>query len=162
MRTTAGNVVSNVVDLYNVATGAWSTAQLSVGRQSPAAASVGNAALFAGGYIESVFLCRERGGWGLVYCCKRVECLRVLQFCGSACPATTSSLKRATAGGTVSNVVDVYNVATGAWSTAKLSMARVYPTAATVGNVVLFAGGTTASVSLCMKGGGSCLLLRAC
>ncbi len=48
----------------------------------------------------------------------------------------------ATAGApNVSNVVDVYNSATGAWSTAKLSVARMYLAAASVGNFVLFAGG---------------------
>ena len=49
MRATAGDGVSNVVDVYNGATGAWSTAQLSVARYGIAAASVGNVALFAGG-----------------------------------------------------------------------------------------------------------------
>ena len=51
MRATAGFVVSNVVDVYNGTTGAWSTAQLSVARYLVAAASVGNLALFAGGWI---------------------------------------------------------------------------------------------------------------
>ena len=58
-RATAGPY-SNVVDVYNGATGAWSTAQLSVARSSLAAASVGNVALFAGGY-NSALLCREGG-----------------------------------------------------------------------------------------------------
>ena len=40
----------NAVDLYNSATGAWSTAQLSVVRSNLAATSVGNVAIFAGGY----------------------------------------------------------------------------------------------------------------
>ena len=40
---------SNVVDIYNVITGLWSTAVLSVARYGLAAASVGNVALFAGG-----------------------------------------------------------------------------------------------------------------
>jgi hypothetical protein len=48
MRATAG-AYSAVVDVYNVATGAWSTAQLSVGRVFLVAASIGNVALFAGG-----------------------------------------------------------------------------------------------------------------
>ena len=48
MRATAG-AYSNAVDLYNSATGAWSTAQLSVARSSLAATSVGNVAIFAGG-----------------------------------------------------------------------------------------------------------------
>ena len=60
MRTTAG-YGSNAVDLYNSATGAWSTAQLSVARYWLAAASVGNVALFAGGVNNSALLCREGG-----------------------------------------------------------------------------------------------------
>ncbi len=51
---------SNVVDLFNSATGTWSTAQLSVARYWFAAASVGNVALFAGGVAASALLCRER------------------------------------------------------------------------------------------------------
>jgi hypothetical protein len=45
---TAGSL-SNAVDLYNGASGTWSTAQLSVARSSLAATSVGNVAIFAGG-----------------------------------------------------------------------------------------------------------------
>jgi hypothetical protein len=56
---------------------------------------------------------------------------------------TASSLIRATADGPASNVVDVYNGATGAWSTAQLSVGRYYLAAASVGNVSLFAGGYT-------------------
>ena len=62
MRATAG-VGSNAVDLYNSATGAWSTAQLSVGRYWLAAASVGNVAIFAGGYTGSVLLLIEGELW---------------------------------------------------------------------------------------------------
>ncbi len=40
---------SSAVDLYDSATGTWSTAQLSVGRWSLAATSVGKVAIFAGG-----------------------------------------------------------------------------------------------------------------
>ena len=76
MRATAGaasNVVgaplSNVVDVYNGATGAWSTAQLSVVRYWLAAASVGNVALFAGGYTGSVLLCKGEGGCILLSAC---------------------------------------------------------------------------------------------
>ena len=43
----------------------------------------------------------------VVYFCVRVFCLRVLRYCGSVCPATASSLMRATAG-IDSNVVDIY------------------------------------------------------
>jgi len=61
-RTTAVGVVSNVVDLYNSATGTWSTALLSMARYGLAAASVGNVALFAGGALGSALLCREGAG----------------------------------------------------------------------------------------------------
>jgi hypothetical protein len=56
-----GGSVSGAVDVYNSATGAWSMAQLSVARYALAAASVGNVALFAGGYnpYSGVF-CRNR------------------------------------------------------------------------------------------------------
>ena len=66
---------------------------------------------------------------------------------------------RATAGAG-SNGVDVYNVATGAWSTAQLSEARWDLAAASFGNVALFAGGYGAW--FVQGGGGRCLLLRAC
>ncbi len=60
MCATAGESASNVADLYNSATGAWSTAQLSVARSALAAASVGNLAIFTGGgYNRSALLCRE-------------------------------------------------------------------------------------------------------
>ena len=62
MRATAG-AYSNAVDLYNSATGAWSTAQLSVARDNLAAASVGNLAIFAGGYTGSVLLWIEGELW---------------------------------------------------------------------------------------------------
>jgi len=41
---------ADAVDLYNSTTGVWSTAQLSAARGYLAAASVGNVAIFAGGY----------------------------------------------------------------------------------------------------------------
>ena len=49
MGVTAGSEPFNAVDLYNGASGAWSTAQLSVARTDLAATSVGNVAIFAGG-----------------------------------------------------------------------------------------------------------------
>ncbi len=49
MRVIAGNEYFNAVDLYNSASGTWSTAQLSVARSESAATSVGNLTIFAGG-----------------------------------------------------------------------------------------------------------------
>ena len=44
------------------AQGTWSMAQLSEARYGLAAASVGNVALFAGGFTGSALLCREGRG----------------------------------------------------------------------------------------------------
>jgi hypothetical protein len=57
-----------VADLYNSASGTWSTAQLSVARSEHGATSVGNVAIFAGGYswTGSSILCHLLDGcsWG--------------------------------------------------------------------------------------------------
>ena len=83
MRSTAGSSTI-ATDVYNGATGAWSTAQLSFARCYLAAASVGNAALFAGGgNTGGALLCTERG-FRVVYCCMRVLCFvldAVLRLC---------------------------------------------------------------------------------
>jgi hypothetical protein len=51
--TAGGGYYSNAVDLYNSASGTWSTAQLSVARPHMAATSVGNVAIFAGGVDQT-------------------------------------------------------------------------------------------------------------
>jgi hypothetical protein len=56
MRVTAGEHF-DAVDMYNSASGTWSTAQLSVARNSIAATSVGNVAIFAGGLAGDCSLC---------------------------------------------------------------------------------------------------------
>ena len=56
MGVTADYVGSNAVDLYNGASGTWSTAQLSVARYLLAATSVGNVAIFAGGHTGNCSL----------------------------------------------------------------------------------------------------------
>ena len=57
MRVSAGGEGSNATDLYNSASGTWSTAQLSVVRYVLAATSVGNVAFFAGGDAGNCSLC---------------------------------------------------------------------------------------------------------
>jgi hypothetical protein len=48
---------------------------------------------------------------------------------------------RSAAGSFSNSVVDIYNSVTGAWSTAVLSVARVYIEATSAGKMALFAGG---------------------
>ncbi len=73
---------SNAVDLYNGASGTWSTAQLSVARAYLAATSVGNVAIFAGGYsyagncsltlfVEGLLLGLMSVGDGVMFACLR-------------------------------------------------------------------------------------------
>jgi hypothetical protein len=50
---TLADAADDAVDLYNSTTGAWSTAQLSVARWWLAATSVGNVAVFAGGFTSA-------------------------------------------------------------------------------------------------------------
>jgi hypothetical protein len=57
MRVTAAGGQSNDVDLHNSASGTWSTAQLSVARHLLSATSVGNVAIFAGGYGGNCSFC---------------------------------------------------------------------------------------------------------
>ena len=80
MRVTADGGYSNAVDLYNSASGTWSTAQLSVARSSLAATSVGNVAIFAGGYtgncsltlfVEGLLFGLTRVGDAVTFACLR-------------------------------------------------------------------------------------------
>jgi hypothetical protein len=56
MGVTADAGAFNAVDLYNFTSGTWSTAQLSVSRALLAATSVGNVAIFAGGWKSNCSL----------------------------------------------------------------------------------------------------------
>jgi hypothetical protein len=74
------------VDLYNTASGTWSTAQLSVARGYLAATSVGNVSIFAGGYTGncSFTLFVEGLLFGFDECGRRCDCYDVCVFraCG--------------------------------------------------------------------------------
>jgi hypothetical protein len=142
MRATAA-VYFNATDLYDSAAGVWSTAQLSVARAALVAISVGNVAIFAGGFQD----------WGLGALLRESLDCDLSVFHSFAFYAAACSLTRATAG-TPSNVVDLYNGATGAWSTAKLSLGRWGLAATSVGNVALFAGGLNSSAQFVGGRGG--------
>jgi hypothetical protein len=139
----AGGVGSDVVDVYNHVTGAWSTAKLSVARSDSAATSVGNVAIFAGGQTtrdvsDAVDVFNYvTGAWSTA----KLSVAR-----GNGLAATSVGNVAIFAGGQSPNqvaveAVDVYNHVTGAWSTAKLSVARAGLAATSVGNVAIFAGG---------------------
>ena len=69
MRLTAGNGWSNATDLYNSASGTWSTAQLSVARSWLAATTVRNVAIFAGGDGGNCIVAIYHGGFASELLC---------------------------------------------------------------------------------------------
>jgi hypothetical protein len=135
---------SKAVDVFNSAAQTWSTAQLSVARESLAATSVGTLALIAGGENAGSLLRKVHG-----------SLMNTIAFRSSVFGLyRLFSLDRFiifhpnhlnfTSGGN-SNAVDVYNSATGVWSTAQLSLARRFLAATSVGNLAFFAGGHSGS-----------------
>ncbi len=153
MKGTAGSVDVDVVDMYNSASGAWSTAQLSVARSGIGATSVGNVAIFAGGHTGnsnfSMMGC-SRGCFKFVICVKQFEAYSlVLLAVACVCTAAGCRVTNFTAGTSSSsgftNAVDLYNSASGTWSTARLSVERNDIAATSVGNVAIFAGGQTSN-----------------
>jgi hypothetical protein len=133
---------SNAVDIFNVTSGAWSFAALSVARFGLAATSLPNQALaiFAGGGMTCCHVYFRIFACCVVWCAGwRMGCLRwrrvvLLIACASLMPC---------AGGSVDNAVDIFNVTSGAWSTAALSVARFALAATSLPNLgaAIFAGG---------------------
>lgn len=93
------------VEIYDAASGQWSTANLSLARADMAAGSVDGLALFGGGFT----------GYG--------------DFGSHGAPT---------------DVVDIYDSATGSWSATTMPLAAGFQSAVTVGHRVVFAGGTQA------------------
>ena len=132
MRITAGwdtCCASDVVDVYNSATGTWSTARLSLGRDRIAATSVGNVVVFAGGYVQGTSLYLWQG----MILAAFAHCFLIQSAADSFSSVTA---------------VDIFNSATGTWSTAQLSQARRNIGATSVGSVALFAAGAVSDLSL--------------
>ena len=145
MKITADTERSNAVDMFNSASGTWSTAQLSVARRDFSATSVGNVAIFAGGSTgnSSVPSHFEVLLFGLLWV--RDACLRHVAWCCLCLRCSSLPFTRATAASVHFNAVDMYNSASVTWSTAQLSVARYGHAAASVGNVAIFAGGQTSN-----------------
>jgi hypothetical protein len=128
---------SNVVDIFNVTAGTWSTAVLSQARGYLAATSLPNAgvAIFSGGHSTCCCVCMGcfRIGLGARGMHELGECDVLMPF-ASVMPC---------AGGDLSNVVDIFNVTAGTWSTAVLSQPQYALSATSLPNagVAIFAGG---------------------
>jgi hypothetical protein len=146
---------SDRVDIYNVTSGSWTTATLSIARHELAATSSGNLVFFGGGWNQTggttpynqvdiynisdnswstATLSQARAGLAAT------SVGNVILFAGGYNSNTTFNPAY------FSNVVDIYNVTSGTWSSATLSQGRWYLAATTVANrYALFAGGYNGS-----------------
>lgn len=144
-----GGYFSSRVDIYDISTGKWSTAELSEARSHPYAAAAGNKILFAGGRKSNL-------GSG------ESKVVDIYNVATGTWSTTTLSVDREgvsiaaignkimIAGGHSSesghlNSVDVYDAATDKWEKLQLSEARMDAAAAAAGNKLLVAGGISES-----------------
>ena len=143
--------ISSVVDIFNVRAGTWSTAALSQARGYLAATSLPVSpdtvvVIFAGGLGTCCCVCLSccRMGLGARGMHEWGEC-GVLMPCASVMPCA--------GGGSYSNVVDIFNVTAGTWSTAVLSQPRRDLAATSLPNagVAIFAGGHSTCCCVCLS-----------
>ena len=138
-----GKVPSGVVDLYDGATDTWSTAELSQPRSDIKVAVVEGRAIFAGGVtgdgptdVVDVYDATT-GSWSTAHLSEARRGIAVATV-GSMALFAGGSNRTGNQAVQHTAVVDLYDGATGTWTTAKLSEARSL-FAATAGSQALFA-----------------------
>jgi hypothetical protein len=157
----AGGGYSNAVDIFDVVSGAWSTAALSVARQYLAATSLSDlgVAIFAGGQGTCCDI-YFRTFWFFLLCGLGN---RMLELAGVALLIACASLMPCAVdgGSRPSNAVDIFNVVSGAWSTAALSVARHGLAATSLSNLglAIFAGGLGTCSHVCFSVFVCCVVL---
>jgi hypothetical protein len=133
------------VDIYDMATNTWSTAELSLARAWIGAVTAGNKIFFAGGQFDGFssnvvdIYDASTNSWTITHLSRGADALA----------ATTVGNKVFFAGGNwgmyATDVVDIYDLTGNTWSTATLSTRRNFITAASANNKVYFSGGYDAS-----------------
>jgi hypothetical protein len=138
---TIGEATSRV-DIYDIVTHNWSTAELSIARTNMAVAVSGNKIFFAGGGDT------DGATWSIAYnnvdiydALTNTWSIDSLSSPRSGVTGTAVGSKVFFAGGCCSNAVDIYDLATNSWSVATLSQERTAISAVTVNSKVYFAGG---------------------
>ncbi len=138
---------SSRVDIYDILTNTWSTAELTANnRMGMAVATVGNKVLFAGGMENDNGITTSRVDIydGSTNSWSQAE---LSQPRGYLAASTVSNKVLFAGGGTWmpnllgSDVVDIYDNATNSWTKTNLSQGRFSLSANTIGNKVYFAGG---------------------
>ncbi len=142
------NVKSRTVDLFDAATGGWSTARLSQARSAITVATVGTKAIFAGGELGSGNLSKvvdiydaATGRWSNASLSERRAHMTTAVVGTKVFFAGGEQI-----GGSRNNRVDIYDAVTGKWSLARLTGAR--DNAVSVGSKAIFAGGLTLGGSI--------------
>jgi N-acetylneuraminic acid mutarotase len=139
------------VDIYDASTGEWTVEQLSVPRNSLAATTVGDVAIFAGGSpsydllrtLDTVDLYdNATGTWTAARLSQPRNQLAATAHGTKA--YISGGLLQPTSGATppvFSDVIDVYDTASKQWSVLKMPKPRAAHSSVTVGDKILFAGG---------------------
>jgi hypothetical protein len=136
------------VDIYDISTQGWSTAELSAPRWNIATVTAGTKVFFAGGVYY------DDGDNGISTDVVDIYDASTNQWSTAQLSDARHSIAAATIGDKVffaggqagdyiymSDKVDVYNLTTNSWSTTVLSQPRQYITAVTANNKIYFAGG---------------------
>ena len=123
---------SDIVDIYDLTSETWSTANLSQARSGVAASVVGDVALFGGGQTSTTEVSDRVDIYNFSTGTWTTASLSEARF---FCTAVTIGQKVLFAGGTnadneQSSTVDIYDHSTGEWSTSHLSAARSFTTKA--------------------------------
>jgi Kelch motif len=140
------NIPTAAVDIFDIASNSWSTAQLSQARAGIATASLGNKIFFAGGSDVSSSVDIVYDNVDIYDATNNTWTVAHLSIARSDISTAVVGSKIFFAGGgfswwQASSRVDIYDNATNQWSTAELSKKRMYAGAAAVGNKIYFAGG---------------------
>lgn len=148
------NGFSDLVEIYDPLTDTWETETLSQARSFPAAVTVGDKVMFAGGinygtlteYATVDIFEPLTQTWSVEqlsepgFYVQAVSYQNTALFAGFYDLVSFSPLSFA-----FSKTVNIYDVTTGTWTTDTLSQARGNMSATVVGNLALFAGGQTSN-----------------
>lgn len=138
------------VDIYDIVTHNWSTAELSAPRWNIATVTAGTKVFFAGGvYYDDGDNGNSTDAVDIYDAVTNQWTTAQLSEARHSIAAATIGDKVFFAGGQtgdyiyMSNKVDVYDLSTNSWSTTTLSQSRQYITAVTANNKIYFAGGNS-------------------
>jgi hypothetical protein len=138
------NGTGSKVDIYDLSSQSWTTAELSIPRSFLSVAVSGDKIFFAGGQYESSRIDIYDAGnntWSTDELQEAKSDLVVASVGGKVFFAGGMN------NGNYSNTVEIYDIATNSWTYAQLSEARHSIVATTYGNKIFFSGGQNASGS---------------